>query len=98
MQFFSIHVKPQTHKMVKHTQKICQQQQTNSLSVFDHFVGLPLKGLISCSKLTYQFLLFVIIFLYTGKENIQLLVLTGPLYSNLPFPHFFFIYNGNQKD
>ena len=32
--------------MVKHTQTICRQQPTNCLSVFDHFVGLPLKGLI----------------------------------------------------
>ena len=31
--------------MVKHTQTIRRQQQTNCLSVFDHFVGLALKGL-----------------------------------------------------
>ena len=31
--------------MVKHTQTICRQQPTNCLSVFDHFVGLALKGL-----------------------------------------------------
>ena len=31
--------------MVKHTQKICPQKLTNCLSVFDHFVGLALKGL-----------------------------------------------------
>ena len=31
--------------MVKHTQNICRQQPTNCLSVFDHFVGLALKGL-----------------------------------------------------
>ena len=31
--------------MVKHTQKIRQQQPTNFLSMFDHFVGLALKGL-----------------------------------------------------
>ena len=34
-----------THKMVKHTQIIRRQQPTNCLSVFDHFVGLALKGL-----------------------------------------------------
>ena len=34
-------VKTVTHKMVKHTQTFL------SLSVFDHFVGLALKGL-SC--------------------------------------------------
>ena len=31
--------------MVKHTQTIRQQQTTNCLSVFDHFVGLVLKRL-----------------------------------------------------
>ena len=31
--------------MVKHTQTISRQQQANCLSVFDHFVGLGLKGL-----------------------------------------------------
>ena len=31
--------------MVKHTQTINLQQPTNCLSVFDHFVGLALKGL-----------------------------------------------------
>ena len=31
--------------MVKHTQTILRQQPTNCLSVFDHFVGLALKGL-----------------------------------------------------
>ena len=32
-------------KIVKHTQTIHRQQTTNCLSVFDHFVGLALKGL-----------------------------------------------------
>ena len=36
--------KRQTHKMVKHTQTICRLLSTNCLSVFDHFVGLALKG------------------------------------------------------
>ena len=31
--------------MIKHTQAIRWQKQTNCLSVFDHFVGLALKGL-----------------------------------------------------
>ena len=31
--------------MVKHTQTICRQEPTTCLSVFDHFVGLTLKGL-----------------------------------------------------
>ena len=33
--------------MVKHTQTIPRQQPTNCLSVFDHFVKLALKGLIT---------------------------------------------------
>ena len=37
--------KCQHHKMVKHTQAIRRQQPTNCLSMFDHFVGLALKGL-----------------------------------------------------
>ena len=37
--------KRQPHKMAKHTQTIRQQQPTNFLSVFDHFVGFALKGL-----------------------------------------------------
>ena len=32
--------------MVEHTQTIRRLLQTNCLSVFDHFVGLALKGLI----------------------------------------------------
>ena len=36
--------KQQPHKMVQHTPTIRRQQ--NCLSVFDHFVGLALKGLI----------------------------------------------------
>ena len=31
--------------MIKHTQKIRRLLPTNCLSVFDHFVGLVLKGL-----------------------------------------------------
>ena len=34
--------------MVKNTQTICRQQPKNCLSVFDHFVGLTLKGLSGC--------------------------------------------------
>ena len=37
--------KHQPHKMVQHNQTIRQKQATNCLSVFDHFVGLTLKGL-----------------------------------------------------
>ena len=38
----------QLRKMVKQTQTIRRQQPTNCLSVFDHFVGLALKGLMLC--------------------------------------------------
>ena len=37
--------KRQPHKMVKQTQTIRRLLPTNCLSVFDHIVGLPLKGL-----------------------------------------------------
>ena len=37
--------KCQIDKMVKHTQTIRRQQPTNCLSMFDHFVGLAVKGL-----------------------------------------------------
>ena len=40
--------------MVKHTQTIRRQFSTNSLSVFDHFVGLALKGLMKKSVLSIQ--------------------------------------------
>ena len=38
--------KRQLNKMIKHTQEIRRQQPTSFLSVFDHFVGLALNGLI----------------------------------------------------
>ena len=38
-------IKRQAHKMVKHTQTIRWLKSTNYLSVFEHFVGLTLKGL-----------------------------------------------------
>ena len=43
----------QSHKMVKHTQTIRQQQPTISLSVFDHFVKLAFKGLIVMCNRTF---------------------------------------------
>ena len=36
-------------KLQKHTQTIRRQKPTNCLSVFDHFVGLALKGLMLIS-------------------------------------------------
>ena len=38
--------KHQPHKMVKNTQKLCWLMSTKSLSVFEYFVELALKGLI----------------------------------------------------
>ena len=35
----------QPHKIVKHNQTICRLLSTNCLSMFDHFVGLMVKGL-----------------------------------------------------
>ena len=37
--------KRQPHHLAKHTQIIRRLLPTNCLSVFDHFVGLALKGL-----------------------------------------------------
>ena len=48
MENLSLPFKRKPHKMVKHTQAICRQKPTNCLSVFDHFVGLALKGLRRC--------------------------------------------------
>ena len=40
--------------MVKRTQTICRQEPTNCLSVFDHFVGLALKGVIGSLQIQLQ--------------------------------------------
>ena len=40
--------------MAKHTQTIRHKQQRNCLSVFDHFLGVALKGLGQMSKLLRQ--------------------------------------------
>ena len=48
MENLSLPFKRKPHKMVKYTQTICRQKPTNCLSVFDHFVGLALKGLRRC--------------------------------------------------
>ena len=45
--------KRQPHKMVKHTQAICRLLPMNCLSVFDHFVGLALKGLNTSLKVLH---------------------------------------------
>ena len=46
-QFKMLPFKCQPYKMVKHIQTIRRKKPTNCLSVFDHFVGLALKGLIT---------------------------------------------------
>ena len=51
--------KRQPHKMVKHTQTICQLLPTNCLIVFDDFVGLAFEGLV---------------FSYTLKKWVKLIV------------------------
>ena len=53
--------------MVKHIQTIFQQQPTNCLSVFDHFVWLAFKGLNQVSK---PILLSVIILFKTLSTGI----------------------------
>ena len=63
--------------MVKDIQKIRRQQPTNSLSVFDHFMGLTLKGL----RKRLPLLLDIIISLYFLFVNINLAVLTLGLVS-----------------
>ena len=45
----------QPHQMVKHTQTIRRLLPTNYLSVFDHFVGLSLKGLTCIKSLRHNF-------------------------------------------
>ena len=50
--------KCQHHKTVKHTQTIRRLLPTNCLSVFDHFVGLALKGLRELRKETPNNVIF----------------------------------------
>ena len=45
--------------MVKHTQTIRRQKPTNCLSLFDHYVGLTLKGLIKGVDKTGKVLLWI---------------------------------------
>ena len=47
--------KRQFHKIVKHTPAIRRLLTKNCFSVFDHFVGLALKGLINSSKIDLSF-------------------------------------------
>ena len=62
--------KRQSQKIVKHNQTIRRQQLTNCLSVFDHFVGLVLKGLRSDSNKFKEFVLLSVFdhFLKSGLK------------------------------
>ena len=58
--------------MVKHTQTIRRQQPTDCSSVFDHFVKLALKGLISLYNSAFGELyevLFLFIFDMAEKKS-----------------------------
>ena len=58
--------------MVKHTQTIRRQQPTDCSSVFDHFVKLALKGLISLHNSAFGELyevLFLFIFDMAEKKS-----------------------------
>ena len=45
--------------MVKHTQTILRHFLTNCFSVFDHFMGLMIKGLTINSDLTFNFIRYI---------------------------------------
>ena len=74
----------QRHKTIKHTQTVCRQKPTNCLSLFDHFVGLALKGLMMsfCNTVPYTAILLEVLIMknppsanQTG-ESVQNLILT----------------------
>ena len=46
MQCSAYPFRAQPYKMVRHTQIIYRVLPTNYLNMFDHFVGLPVKGLL----------------------------------------------------
>ena len=60
--------KCQSHKMVKHTQTICQQKPQKCLSVFGHFMGLVLKGL-TITSVKAEFGRFHLTVCFTGDDN-----------------------------
>ena len=58
--------------MVKHTETIRRLSSTNCFSMFDHFVGLVLKGLIKgISKLVAQKSTFLLNFSLKFFENVS---------------------------
>ena len=70
--------------MVKHTQTTCQQQPINCLSVFDHFVGLTLKGLRKIPLWMLLDFIFLLLFAATYFDSKDSAVATEKL-SNLSF-------------
>ena len=72
--------------MVKHAQKISQQQPTNCFSVFDHFVGLKLNGFIQMSwtNKSYQ----VSLPKFNLSEHLE------HLYQNIHNQHFYSCFSG----
>ena len=72
--------------MVKHTQTIRRQQPTNCLSVFDHFVGLALKGLSEPFK---QKKLIVLVQKKVRSNPTE----TNPLHVKIIFPYTISLYN-----
>ena len=54
--------------MVKHTQTIRRQKPKNCLSVFDHFVGLGLKGLNKIWEYKMSHMVEIIFFLFFVKK------------------------------
>ena len=83
--------------MIKHTQTIWRQQSTNCLSVFDHFVGLALKGLTSRGVFMALPNIYDVIFyarnllnIYYGTFSLQkILVAFSDLLSTKLFLHLF---------
>ena len=58
--------------MIKHTQTIRRQQLTNCFCVFDHFVGLALKGLKRtpwCTVLDFMFLFLFAAAYFDSKDS-----------------------------
>ena len=69
-----------THKMVKYTQAICRQQPANCLSMFGHFMGLALKGLMESFLAKYEVL-----------NNLpEFIFLDRVMFSYLPFSFYIF--------
>ena len=72
--------------MVKHTQIIRRQQATNCLSVFDHFVGLALKGLTGFSRylsVGVKYLQILFTRIVTAITNLSLTIITGSFFAFL---------------